>query len=154
MIVDKHAPKVQLKMRVNAPEWLNSDYLAHCDERSYWAKEFDKCPCAFHLREKLSSENRTKLLRDNLKQSWFEDKLLNCGNDVKKKWEVIRKFWPGKNRGTQIEEINGKVGDIDKADEINNFFCNIGPNLANDIADPCPNMVVIYQECTSTATYT
>ena len=32
-LVDQHAPMSKLKMRMDAADWLNGDYLAHCDEK-------------------------------------------------------------------------------------------------------------------------
>ena len=32
-VMDHHAPLKRLKIREHAPDWLNTDYLAHIDER-------------------------------------------------------------------------------------------------------------------------
>ena len=90
-VVDVHAPLNKVKMRLNAPDWINSDYLAHVDEREHWSKKFDKCPCPYHHGLKWESIHRTKQLRDDLKANYFRESLLKCGNDSKKKWELIRK---------------------------------------------------------------
>ena len=82
----------KLKMRLYAPDWLNTDYLSHVDERSFLSRELDKCLCERHLELKLDCINRTKLLRDHLKATYFKDKLLECGGDCQKKWKLIRKF--------------------------------------------------------------
>ena len=120
-LVDRFAPMQRLKMRLSAPDWLNGDYLAHCDERAYCAKKFDKCPCPYHLELKLNAETHTKNLRDDLKRDYFETQLHACKGDMKKTWRLIRKFWPGKGKGTNIESINGKKGNVEMANEINEY---------------------------------
>ncbi len=132
-IINNHAPVTKLKLREFAPEWLNTDYLAHCDERQYWSKQFDKCPCSDHLLLKLDSIARTNELRDELKTSYIRDCLEKCGNDSKKTWKLIRKFWPGKSKSSNIQEVNGKTDPREIGTEINNFFTHIGDNLASSI---------------------
>ena len=55
--------------------------------------------------------------------------------------EAYQKFWPGKNKSNVITEINGKLDDKSKADEINKFVRAIGERFSQDIATPSPNVV-------------
>ena len=48
-----------------------------------WDGKFSKCPCQFHLDMKQDAILRTKLLRDDFKQNYFEEQLRKCGNDMK-----------------------------------------------------------------------
>ena len=84
-VMDRHAPTKCLKIREHAPDWLNTDYLAHIDEREYWGKQFDKSPTEFNLTMKMQSIERNKQLKLDLHRSYFNDELLRCGNDAKKK---------------------------------------------------------------------
>ena len=97
-VVDTHAPTMRIKFRLFAPDWMTSDYLAHVDEREHWSKKFDQCPCPYHDDLKWEAIRRTKHLRDELKANYFKDNIIKCGNDSKKKWDLIRKYWPGKNK--------------------------------------------------------
>ncbi len=82
---------------------------------------------------KTESIERTKTLKTELQKSYFNDELLKCGNDAKKKWNLIKKFWPHLIKITNIENINGKTEKIDMATEINEFFSKVGTNLADKI---------------------
>ena len=63
---------------------------------------------------------------------------------MKKTWRLIRQFWPGKGKSSVIESINGKITNEDMANEINDFFSNIGSDLAKDIPAPAANMVDLF----------
>ena len=60
---------------------------------------------------------------------------------MKRKWEAIRRCWPGKCKSNSIDEINGHKDNTRMATEINEFFCNVGANLAQDTPNPDPNIV-------------
>ncbi len=85
-VVDRHAPMKMMKMRNHAPGWLNTDYLAHTEERAYKSKMFDNNPTAENLEAKLESIERTANLRRNLQNTFFRDALYNCQGDSKQKW--------------------------------------------------------------------
>ena len=74
--------------------------------------------------QKLNAITRTATLRDALNQSYIEEGL----------WQLIRKFWLGKSKNVSINNINRKTNDLDKSDEINNFFSEIGSKLAENIS--------------------
>ena len=84
-IVEKYAPTICLKIREHAPGWLNGDFLAHVDEREFWGKKYNKCPCQFHLDKKLDSFQRTPNLKLELQKSFFKNAMDACGGDSKKK---------------------------------------------------------------------
>ena len=71
------------------------------------------------------------------------DQLSKCGNDAKKKWALIKQFWPSKKKGSGISKIYEFTNDLGKANAINNFFAHVGENLAKSIPDqPCDSTCV------------
>ena len=72
-IVDVFAPFIELKIRANAPKGINGDYLAHINEHEYYARRHKQCPCDLHLEFKQESKIRTKQLKTELQQNYFED---------------------------------------------------------------------------------
>ena len=140
-VMELHAPIKRLKICEHAPDWLNTDYLAHIDEREYWGKQFDKNPSDLNLRMKNQSIERTKQIKLELQRTYFNDELLKCGNDAKKKWKLIKMFWPHLNKSTHIENIIGKTTNTDMATEINEFFSKVGSNLASKIIPLSENNV-------------
>ena len=77
----------------------------------------------------------TKLIKDE-KAKYFNEKFKNCNNS-KECWQTINKLLNRQSKSTTINEIkaNGTdvIGDINVAQEFNNYFCSVGPKLANDI---------------------
>ena len=67
LVMERHALIKRLKIREHAPDWLNTDYLAHVDERECWGKQFDMNPNAHNQRMKDESIERTKQLKLELK---------------------------------------------------------------------------------------
>ena len=57
-------------------------------------------------------------------------------------WNSMKKFWPSKSRKSNIQEINGKTNSKEKADIINEFVLNIGPELASKIEHTDPSYPV------------
>ncbi len=144
-IIDKHAPIIRLKLRHHAPGWFNHELLSHIDEREFWSRKYKKFPCLDHLTRKLDAIARTKALKRKLQQNYFKDALEKCGNDSKAKWKLIREFWPHLKRSSNIAKINSSTEDHDKANDINQFFANIGEELATSIPDsddnPCEEVM-------------
>ncbi len=132
-IVNRHAPYRKLKLRENAPAWLNTDYLSHVDEREFWAKKCRKSPSDFNFSMKIDAIKRTQTFRDSLKRSYFQESLLNAEGDMKKTWQAIKKFWQGKSKKTDITELQNCTTNTEMANCPNKLFVEIGPKLADNI---------------------
>ena len=59
----------------------------------------------------------------------------DAGNDQKKLWRIIRQLFGNSKKRSQINTINGYSEPLHKANAINNFFIDIGPDLADAIPD-------------------
>ncbi len=70
-----------------------------------------------------------------LKKTYFLATFDEAGNDSKKLWKILKQLFGNYRKKNEINEINGRYDQTEIADEINNFFADIGPNLANDIPD-------------------
>ena len=134
LTVDQHAPFINLKLRVNAPKWINGDFLAHVNEREFLSKKHKKCPCQYHLTLKLESKIRTRQLKISLQESYFEESL-NSATTVKQKWQKIKEFWPHLKKSGKIFNINGESDETVMANILNEFFVNVGQNLAESIPE-------------------
>ncbi len=98
--VDRHAPMINVKLHDNALKWFTHDYLSHINEREYCRRKYNICPCPEHDRLRLDSRRRTKELRMSLQRSYFDDALRNA-TTVKKKWQIIKEFWPHLSKKTK-----------------------------------------------------
>ncbi len=145
-LVNKHAPFRRLKMLDNAPGWLNGDMLAHINEREYWTRKFKKFRTDWHLEKKLSAKRRTRVLKLALQSDYFDEKLRDCGNDSKRKWRLIKEYWPVLRKSSSIEKIRDKTDNIGKATVINEFFATIGSTLDQTIPQRCTNPVNVLHQ--------
>lgn len=91
----------------------------------------------------------TTVLR-NAKRNYYCELLENNMNDSGKTWAVINELLAGKNRSHRsrevdslIKQVNGKSEKLtsvsDNVNEFNDFFVNVGPNLANALPNEDTN---------------
>ena len=66
--------------------------------------------------------------------------LQEAGDNPKKLWRIVKQLLGNHKRKNQILEINGYTDSADMANQINDFFVDIGPNLARDIQESLLNM--------------
>ena len=124
-ICNKHAPYRSLKLREFAPSWLNTEYLSAVDAREHWCKKFNKNPTPENLTSKLNAIKFALDLKDELKASYFEDKIRESNGDSKKIWSVIKEFWPSKSKANNIHKILDETEDAKKAECLNDFFASV-----------------------------
>ena len=85
-----------------------------------------------------SYEKNLKLLIYSVKKDFYNKQFLRYNLDIKNTWQTIKTVL-NKNRSSRKMQtkfsINGNIieGDLKIANEFNNFFTNIGPNLASEI---------------------
>ena len=100
---------------------------------SHHADKYAKCPCEAHLALKNESITRTAALKKELQKTYCINALKNVGCDAKKKWRLIREFWPYICKSNNIQKIGSYTDAAHKATTINEIFTNIGHELANTI---------------------
>ena len=76
----------------------------------------------------------------HLKDSISGMPLQKQGETVKKMWKVVKQLFGTFKQKNRISEINGKTENMEIAEEINQFFADIGPNLAKEIPDSVLDM--------------
>nr|CAI5843030.1 unnamed protein product [Callosobruchus analis] len=85
--------------------------------------------------------NKTHALIRKTKNLYYENKITEAGNDYKKLWDVINDISGQKNKNSkQLENLTvcregGELinDNLEKAETFNNFFTNIGSNMAQKI---------------------
>ncbi len=121
---------IDLKLHDNASHWMTGDYyLSHINEREYYCRKFNKCPWPKHNTLKHESAWQTKQLKLSLQRSYFDEALWNASS-VKRKWQIIKEFWPHLSKKCKIDKINDVTDDKAMAEIMNNFFAEIGIKLA------------------------
>ena len=81
------------------------------------------------------ARNDVTSLKRNLKENYFQQAFDDAGNDPKKIWRIIRQLLGSGQRKSNIMEINRTTDAHSMANEINNFFSDIGGKLASEIPD-------------------
>ncbi len=74
-------------------------------------------------------------LRNSLQRSFFQDCLRQHSGDMKKTWQVIKRFWPylNKKSPTACQKHDSDKAEI--AETFNSFFATVGETLADKIPD-------------------
>ncbi len=104
------------------------------DEKRHACKEYDKNRSPANFERKREAIRHTNSLRTHLQQSFIRDSIARNKGDAKKTWQTIKKFWPYLNK--QSTNIGKQDSDnVELANSFNEFFANVGHNLANDIPD-------------------
>ena len=70
-----------------------------------------------------------------LKDNYFKAALNDVGNDSHKLWKIIKKILGNNKSKSKIQELDGSEDQEEMANIMNNYFEDIGPNLAADMPD-------------------
>ena len=137
-VADRHAPKVNIKVKGNLP-------LTFSDELILLMKERDNAKL-IAARTKLSEDwiyykklrNRVNRLKHHEKKNYFNETLRENSHTPKQLWKKLKELVPSKiTKSSKVQRIQVKDPEVtDKkqiADYFNDFFINIGRKLASQI---------------------
>ena len=135
---NKHFPLRHIKttrIRINQNPWITQGIAESSRKKNKLYKKFLKTPSK-------RNEAKYKIYRNKLthivriaKKNYFDKKFENCKNDIKKTWDTIKELIRKKPHRSQLPTsflCNNKCINNPKeiANNFNEFFSNIGPNLA------------------------
>ncbi len=132
--LDKHAPIKDIKIRGKLPGWINHDFISLMDLR-------DKAK-RVHNRTRTHTDgeifrvlrNAVATLSKSLKCEFISSQIEQCKGNAKKLWKFLSTLIPGRKTGNNGPiDINGKVDSSKIANHFNQYFCNIGTKLAEQI---------------------
>ena len=144
-IYNKCCPLVQIKSKrkdSNKP-WMTNGLLNACKKKNLLYKHF-------LINKDLNSEarykkykNKLQMILRNTEKKYYSELLNACKNDMKKTWNVINSVL---NRSSKTNSAHDKfvkdghiiTGKHNISNEFNDYFVNIGSNLAQKI-DNVPN---------------
>ncbi len=132
-ILDRHAPWRLMKFTDNIPEWCTKEFLSLCKDRDYVKARYDKFKSPIDEELARRKRNQTVNMGKELKCNYFKAALDNVGNDSKKLWKIIKQLLGTKKGKNKIQELNGKSDPSEMADILNDYFTDIGPNLAAEM---------------------
>lgn len=132
-ICDRHAPMRTMRVRVNQPDWITSEYhsLRHDRDQARVKAEKSKDKQDWNRAKKLRNKCNEMLLK--LKKQYISDQVKENKDNPKGLWKTLKKLLPPKVK-SDIRELSvdgnlqSKPANI--ANILNDYFATIGEKLA------------------------
>ena len=134
-IIDRYAPFKWVKCHGNHAKWVTNEFLGLIDAREYFVKKCKKAPSIVNNRKRQDAIKAVNVMKRRLQRDYIEEAIQSGKGNSKETWKRLKQVWPLKNKSTKIIELNGKCDKQDIAEEINQYFANIGQKLASDIGE-------------------
>ena len=125
------------------PEWLVADLVEYMKDRDSLLKKASRTKDPKDKKAANKARNRTNRLVKSAKNNFIKDKLNEYINNPKKFWEQIKSTYPSDKNQNQIRFTDHEGNTLNNSDTailINNYFTNIGPDLAKITKDMARNM--------------
>ena len=139
-ILDAHAPLRYKRTKANAVPWMTTIIKNEIRNRDYHKKKAIKHNSKYLWQMYKKSRNKVNINIRKTKSEYFVNKIRDCANvkDPKKSWSLINSLLGKNSKYTHINELkvnNDAITDSTLiAESLNNYFINIGPQLASDIS--------------------
>ena len=134
-ILDAHAPWKWMTFDDCMPFWVTREFLSCCKQRDALEKKSKISGLLSDRCNYTKARNRVTNFKKQVKRDHFKVAFENAGSDPKKLWRVIKLLLGSNHKKSKISEINGHSDPEQMANEINNYFADIGGNLAAKIPD-------------------
>ena len=133
-VINKHAPLQHKKIRANRIPWLTSPIKELINTTDKLKSNLE---CDWKNYKRIG--NRVNIELKNAKKEYYSSRIADEGGNPKKDWKTINDLLGRKNKQTVVNEL--KLGDNsltkpnDIAEVFNDYFSNIGQNVASNQAD-------------------
>ena len=129
-----HAPIRQQKIKGNSVAWVNDEFLNAIHERDYLFKLANASGKPDDWENFRIKRNMVNRLKTRLRNSYYRNEVNNSRDDPKKLWKKIKELIPDKT-SSAIPDMTLENGNVisdskDIANQFNDFFVNVGANLA------------------------
>ena len=136
-VLDKDAPLQHKKIRSNKVPWMTSDIKKLMNTRDNFKR---KAILTNNENDWLifkTTRNKVNIELRNAKKDYYSSKIADQKFNPKKAWKSINSLLGRQNKPTVINELcvgeNNFTNHEDIAEGFNEYFSNIGPNLASNI---------------------
>ena len=140
-ILESICPLKEFSVNEYKEKWMNRDLMELIIDKDLALKKAKKTKKQEDLSCARKIRNKTGKIIEKAKTDFLENEFINSKGDPKRFWKNIYSILPKSTIEKQKDTIhlkneNGINVDINETSEfINEFFTNIGPNLANKIND-------------------
>ena len=138
-VLDKHAPIQQIRKRAYSYPWITADVKQVIFDRDKKKRK------AIYIKESVdwdaykTSRNRVNIAIRHAKAEYYRNKLAQQNKIPKEVWKTINDLLSRSPSDTSVSELKVNGSNITFTEEIanafNEYFTDIGPNLANSIHD-------------------
>ena len=134
-ILDIMAPLRTSTFSKTRPEWLTAEIIEMMKDRDQALKRAKRSGELEHMKIACKLRNKTNNTIRSAKNDFILHKLETYNKDPKKMCETIQDILPKTKTSTIIlhDSYGFPVNDQQMSEEINDFFANVGANLANRI---------------------
>ena len=136
-VLDKHAPLQCKKIRSKKVPWITSDIKKLINTRDKLKRKAISTNLENDWFDYKTSRNKVNIELRNAKKDYYSSKIADQKFNPKKAWKSINNLLGRQNKPTVVNEINldGKSFTTPKdiAEGFNDYFSNIGPDLASKI---------------------
>ena len=136
-VLDKHAPLQCKKIRSKKVPWITSDIKKLNNTRDKLKRKAISTNLENDWFDYKTSRNKVNIELRNAKKDYYSTKIAGQKFNPKKAWKSINNLLGRQNKPTVVNEINlgGKnfTTPKDIAEGFNDYFSNIGPDLASKI---------------------
>ena len=139
--IDMHCPLSKSKVSNCAKDkpWLTKGIIKSCRRKNRLYYKFVNCRTLENERKYKMYKNKLLAIIKRSEKMYYNQLLLSHKDNIKSTWKVLNDII-GKGNSVSsrptyfVDELNRKIENVkDVADGFNNFFVNIGPNLAKSI---------------------
>ena len=129
-----------MKFREYSPEWITKDMVQEISHKDYLYKKAKVSQSRDDWDLFLKKKNEVKKLLGNAKEEFVKNKIDEHKNNPRKFWRIINEMSGiGKNKSSKsncsklVDDDGNLHENQDAADYLNNYYVNVGPNLANSL---------------------
>ena len=134
--LNKICPIREFCFKKDKPPWLTNDLLELIKDKDYLLKKARKSKLDIDKANARQARNLVNSLIKRVRSDYVKEQLDANRNDPKKFWEVIKNVFGDKNMNERLalfDDLDNPIAEHDTSLFINNFFAQVGPNLASHI---------------------
>ena len=136
-VLDQHAPLQHKKIRSNKVPWITSDIKKLMNTRDNFKRKAILKNNENDWLNFKTTINKVNIELRNVKKDYYSSKIAGQKFNPKKAWKSINNLLGRQNKPAVINELcegeNNLASHKDIAEGFNEYFSNIGPNLASNI---------------------
>ena len=135
--IDKMCPVKTFKVAASRDPWITNELLEEIRDKDLALKRARKSGATEDWAFARNERNRVGRMVETARREFFEEEQVNSRGDPKRFWRNIASAMPGKkSNNSKISLIDttsqSKIDNAATSNYINNFFSNIGINLAKE----------------------